>query len=340
MAIPLSQTLKNVKANLNQQAMNTTAAGQSANGIAVQQALTQGPVATGVGAKATAQQMAPKIADANAQVATQATATNTAATQAAGQAALQQSVVAADQQLKQTAAADDATIAEMQRSGKARQNSAELASTKRIQDAELGAQRQLSVQGTAFDNNLSFLTRKQREDLSKLGSLTKQQLFDSRLQFAQSDAGRKFTNMRQLADYSTATSASEQQLQSRLQNMQQAFEMESIILESASKIISQQLDMEMRRAEQGKDNALALELAERKAALQRKLARKKAQAAATSNIITGAFTIAGAVAGAIISIPTGGVAAPATVAGGAALGASLGGAIGGVTAGAVNDSNV
>lgn len=330
MPTPLSETLKGVKANLNQQAANTAAAGQSSNAVQTQQALTQGPANPSVGLKQTAQQMAPKIADANAQVAAAATATNVAATQQVGQQALQQGVAAAEQQIKETSAADEAQISEMQRSGKIKQNSAELDSAKRIQDKELSAQSQLSVMGTAFDNNLSFLTRKQREDLSRLGNLTKQQLFDSRLQFSQSENGRKFTNMRQLADYSAASAVSDQQLKTRLQDMQQAYEMESIVLESANKVITQQLDMEMKRAEQGKDNALALELAARKQALEKKLARKKAQSAASASIITGVFTVAGAVAGGVIGAAAGGVgAAP-----GAAIGASMGNAAGTAVAGA------
>lgn len=331
MAIPLSETLKNVKNTLNDQASKQTATGQAANGVQVQQALTAGPTVPGVGTKTTAQQMSPQIVQANAQVATQANAANIAATQEASKQVLQTAANQQQQQLKDQQVADEAEISNLQRQGKLKQNSAELDSAKRIQDQELGAQKQLSVAGTAFDNNLSFLTRKQREDLSKLGNLTRQQLFDSRLQFAGDENQRKFTNMRQLADYATAASASDEQLKGRLQIMQEAYEMESIVLEAANKKITQQLELEMRRAEQSKDNALALELAQRKAALERKMARKRAQAAGIGNIISGTFTIAGAVAGGIVGAAAGGVgAAP-----GAAIGSQIGSAAGGAVAGAV-----
>ena len=312
----ISSYLKGVADQLTGQAQKKIAQGQASTALQTQQALTAAPATAP--AKQAAQQMAPQIAGAQNAIAQQATQEQAQQTQAATGAALQAAANQQVQNLQQKALVDEKEISDLQRQGKLKQNAAELDQAKQIEEKELAEQQRRQVQGIAFDNRVSFLTRKQREDLASLGSLAKQQIFDSRLQFAEAEGKRKFTNMRQLADYATASAASEEVLKSRLTDMQQAYTKEVIALEAAQKMLTQQLTLEMKRSEAGKDNALALELARAKAALEQKLRRKKAQAAGNAQMIQGAFTIAGAVVG--------------TYAGNPALGAAAGSAVGGAVA--------
>lgn len=301
----LSERLRQISSNIQAQAGQQAGTAQAANVMQTQQALTQGQQRAGMGnIRATAQQMAPAVAQAQGQAALQAQAQ-------AGQQVMQATAQAAQQQLgaQQRAQASermmsDDQIADMQRKGELRQNDQRLRQAKQLQTEDIAAQRRMQQTGIEFDNRLSFLTRKQREDLSSLGRLLKQQVFDSRLQFAADERGRKFSNERQLADYAVASAQDEQQLKARMREMKQAFEKEQIMFEAVQQKIVQAIEHEFQKSEQERDQRLLRQLAEMKRAAEAEQRRKAAKAQAINSIIVGGATIAGAAYGG-----TGGAAA-------------------------------
>jgi hypothetical protein len=196
-------------------------------------------------------------------------------------------------------------------------------------ETELASKERLQKMGIETDNTLAFLDRNQREALAALGSDVKDKIFDSRLQFSRDEAGRKFTNERQLADFAIATAKNEDQLMRRLSSIKQAAQMESMILDQAEKTLMQGIGRaaQVRQGEldrASKEKLIAMKVAAEKAAM-----KKKAKRSATSAIIVGAATIAGAVIGGAY---TGGAGSAA----GAMVGAQVGGAAGNIIDSQVN----
>jgi hypothetical protein len=188
-------------------------------------------------------------------------------------------------------------ISDLQRDKMLRQNSEQLRQSKQLQTRELDLQKRLTSSQLEYDNNLSFLTRKQREDLAQLGAYTKQMIFDQRLMFQKDEAGRKLSNMQQLSDYAVLSAQNDIQLKSRMQDMVQSMEKETMALEYAHRMITDKIALEFERAEKQKDYALMKKLADYKKAIEDKIRRKRAQSGMISNIIIGGATIAGAVIG-------------------------------------------
>jgi hypothetical protein len=267
---------------------------------AIQQTATTGPQA-----KASAQQIAAGTTAGQAQVATQAAAGQQQIMGQLGNQVLQQAGQAKQQSLNEQQLLNDSQISELQRSGQLRQNSAALEQSKRLQAKELGVQKRLTSAKMDYDNSLSFMTRKQREDLSNISQYTKQILFDQRLMFQKSEDGRRFSNMQQLADYSVANFRENQQLQTKMREMEQAAAREMSILQHAHSMVSQKLELEFQRAERQKDYRLMKDLQAKKNALAEKMRRKAAQGAMISNVIVGGSMIAGA---AITGSPAGAIA--------------------------------
>ena len=292
----LSERLRQISQGIQAQAGQQAGTAQAGNVMQTQQALTQGQQRAGMGnIRATAQQMAPAVAQAQGQAALQAQ-------QQAGQQVMQATAQAAEQQLgaQQRAQASermmsDNEIATLEREGKLRQNDQRLRQAKQLQAEDIAAQRRMQQTGIEFDNRVSFLTRKQREDLASLGNLLKQQMFDSRLQFGADERGRKFSNERQLADYAVASAQDELQLKNRLREMKQAFEKEQIMFEAVQQKIVQAIEHEFKKSEQERDQRLLRQLAEMKRAAEAEQRRKAAKAQAINSIIVGGATVAGAV---------------------------------------------
>lgn len=313
----LSEQLRNIAGAARDQAGQQQAVQGAQLGQQVGQAI---GASAGVGAgpqgKRAAQQLAAGASGAQQQIATQAQAGLQQTMGQLGQQGLQQQAQQQQQRLTEQQMISDADIAELQREGKLRQNSAALNQAKELQQSEIDMQRRLTGAQLEYDNTLSFLTRKQREDLANLGTFTKQILFDQRLTFKKDEAGRKFTNMQQLADYAVASAEDQVTLQNRMREMTQAAEKEYMALEHAHKLIVNRMQKEFERAEKTKDYALLQKLKEYENAMKEKMRRKKAKAAMISNIIIGGATIAGAAFGG----PPGAMAGAAvgqTVAGGA-----------------------
>lgn len=246
-------------------------------------------------AKQQSQQLAGAATQAQQQVGLQAQQAQFAPIAQGAQTFLAGQQAAQRQSLGQQKMVDEARIADLQRQGALRQNSAKLDQAKRLSEADINAQRRLTSAQLDYDSNLSFLTNKQREDLANLGAYTKQAVFDQRLMFQKTEAGRKFSNDRQLADYAVLSAQSEEQLRTRLQDMKQAAEKEIYALQAAHDMLTLRMKAEFKRAEKTKDYDMYLKLAERAKALKEKQRRKAARGSALGNIIIGGAQIAAGV---------------------------------------------
>lgn len=312
----LSDQLKAIRDKATMATNQQANVGLAQNAMQTSQALGQLPT-QGPGAKSAVQQTAAAVTQANQQVTNQANQQMAQTAAGLGQAQLQQQGAARQAALGKQQMLNDEQISELQRAGQLRQNSATLESAKKLQANEIATQKRMAGAQIGFDESLSFLTRKQREDLAKIGNTTKHYLFDQRLMFRQAEDKRKFTNMQQLADYSIASYQDDQQLQNRMREMEQAVKKEMAALQHAHNMIVSQMESEFKRAEKRKDYALMRELEKRKIALEEKMQRKAAKGAMVGNIIQGGFMIGGAVAGGMATGTPQGAMIGAQVGGGA-----------------------
>lgn len=222
---------------------------------------------------------------------------NTQMQMAAQEQAQQQSAAASQQQLEQQALSQQTAQkqAELQQNvNLARQ---EESTKNKLTDAELASNRRLSAAGLEADNNLSFLSRKQRQDLSNLGRDVKAKLFDARMQFAKDENGRKFSNETQLMDFAVASAKSQLDLQSKMQIMEQTATREIFAMEKAHSQLVQALKNGYLDSKRELDQASRAKLAEMERAMKREIERKKSKANNTKMIVSGSLVIAGAVAG-------------------------------------------
>jgi hypothetical protein len=169
----------------------------------------------------------------------------------------------------------------------------------RLSSLEIDSNKRLAQLGLDVDNNLSFMSTKQREDLAKIGGDVKQQLFDSRMQFQKDELGRKFSNDRQLSDWAIASAKDEIELNTRLRELEQASTKELIMLEAANTRIAKALERgyldDKRELDQNQTKALA----QLKMQLDEKIRKKKAKAANDRLIAGGVITIAGVATGGV-----------------------------------------
>jgi hypothetical protein len=297
----LSQQLKNIANNVQAAQQTQAGVGQAANMFQTQQALTQlsqkpQPGAGAADATALAQQLAPAITQEQAKVDIQAQQQAGQQILQAGQSAAQQQEAQAKQRLEQQRLATEREIAEKQLEGKLKQNSLELEQSKRLQTREINQQKRFQQTGFEYNDRISFLTRKQREDLASMGAFMKQQIFDSRLQFSIKEGKRKFSNERQLADYAILSAQNEIKLNEHLRSMQQAHDKEMILLEAAYNKLVQQRKQEFAKQEQDRDQALVRDLTIKRNAIRAKMRRKQANRAMWTNSIKGVVIISAAVA--------------------------------------------
>ena len=168
---------------------------------------------------------------------------------------------------------------------------------------------------------LSTSLRKAEDTLAKLGMSTKQQLFDTSMQFEQDELGRTVFNERQLLDYAVTHAKDVETMQDYEQTISQMSERRLRLMQVAQ----QKIEMELRNAYTYEQSALnqehKLNMAKAVADAKEKLAKEKAKAQNRSAMWSGIGTVVGGVAGAMIAGP-GGYAAGGQL--GAALGAGAG----------------
>ena len=190
------------------------------------------------------------------------------------------------------------------------------------QEAALGSQA-LTQQGQLHQQKakLDEEQLKLDETLSNTASSLKANLIDKQQQVFTDALGRSRFTEHQLMDWAVTKARSESELRTYAQKMNQMTQLKTQMLKSAHAQIVQQLQNASKLKEQRLDDALMRELAQAKAALEKKMAKEQAKRAGRAAMVQGIFTVAGAVVGSFI--PGAGTAA------GAMLGASVGGAVGG-----------
>jgi hypothetical protein len=296
---------------VNQQAADRLQAGRR---MQVQQALGQ-PLLAGNTARQ-AQSVAPQSAQAAGQIQLQTQQQNVEQLTGLGRQAVQQAGTeqAARQQTQdigqreQLAKTANAAGLELQR--------AEIQSNKRITKDEIRSAERVAKLGLVQDNRLIDVSLKQRRELANLGRDVKAQILDSRLQFEKVEGKRRFSNERQLADYTISHAKSEQDLANKMREMRQASEKSVMLLEHSGKQIMEAINRGWLTSEQKLDYAQKKKLLEMKAALDREIQRRKARSRNNQMVAQGVGTVVGAVIGS--------AAGP----GGTVVGASVGGAVG------------
>jgi hypothetical protein len=290
MAIPLSQQLRDI-ANSARQASEQQVATQQA-GVAQQTQAGLNQIAP-MG-KTGAQQVAGAVTAAQAQPELVAQQQMGQTMQQVNQAQLatQGQQMAQRQQRQQML--DENQIAELQRSNRLRQSSRHIDSSKKLSALEIAMNNRLSRSNMDIDNTISFLTRKQREDLTDLDRINKHILFDQRLMFKKSEDRREFSNTRQLADWAIFEAKSDQDLIARHKQMEMAHTKHMMVLEHAHGLLTQRIEQEWAKSEQQRDHALLHELGRRKNALEKKKARKRSEGAVVGNLLKTAaiYTVA------------------------------------------------
>lgn len=333
----LSNQLRNIANQAKDAAAQQAGVAQAQLGMQAGQAVQQAGAMPLKGAKGTAQQLAAGVTQQQQGIQTQQMAQTGQAMAQLGQQGIQQQAQAGQLKLQEQQMLNDREISELQRQGQLRQNSAQLNSSKKLQDNELQLAQRMTSAKLAYDNNLSFLTRKQREDLASIDRYAKQQIFDQRLMFEQAEGKRKFSNSRQLADYAVLSAKDDLELKQRMQDMQQASAKELLALQHAHDMLVSKIKLEFQREEKQKDYALLKKLTEYKNAIDKKMRRKAAQSGAITNIIVGGATIAGAVAGTAIGAASGN---PYGAYIGGSMGAQAGSSLGKLTSGTLQSSGV
>jgi hypothetical protein len=269
------------------------------------QSLVFGQAAQQVGSVRQAQAAAPQLvqaqADSELKQADQAAQTQTQAGELANQATQQQNQQTLEAQgtaqgLAQTQQAASQQLGEAQ---------AEASQRIRMTNDEQASAARLQQVGLAYDNQLAFLSRKQRDDLAKLGRDVKDRLFTDRLTFEQDEAGRKFANERQLADYTVANAKSEDELRDKLQQVQQAQQRKEYLIERSYELVGQDLDRRLKQAEQERDQVSKAKILEWQRTLKTQEAARAKKAGVMQNVLQGAA--GGAMAGAPIAPPWGAI---------------------------------
>lgn len=213
------------------------------------------------------------------------------------------------------------SLAEEQRQQQVRKVKAELIARKQITNDEIESSSRMQRYGIEQDNRLISMTVKQRQDLAKLGGDVKGKLFDARLKFERDEAGRKFSNDRQLADWKISQSKSAVDMQDFINEYKFKSEMKVALLKASAARLQQDLDngylMEKLTLDHENDTKIQNEIT----AMNQKAAREAAGHQERIRAWQAGGTIVGGVIGGVFGVGVGAV-------GGAAIGGALGTAIG------------
>ena len=310
--------IKQIKAKipvLNAQARKRIEGGRA---MQLQQAVQQAPTTPTMGIRA-AQQIAPAL---QTQAGEQQIAAGAAEQQQLGhlaEQALQQSGMEQQRQIQEQAVAQREDLTGQQRAQELALSREQEAQRTALTQEEIDSMSRVQSLGMTVDNELSFLSRKQREDLAALGADVKGKIFDNILQFETDELGRKFTNKKQLLDFAVSSAVSEQELQTKLNTMQNIANREIIILEQSYKQITQALDNNYLDDKRELDQAQRQRLIEMKMAMEKKIAKKKREAS-MERMVVGALITGAGVAMAASGVGT--AAAPAVMAAGVSYGTS------------------
>lgn len=304
MAVDLKALAKAVP-GLNKQAQQRA---QAAAGVGLQQQLGAAP--RQVPARAGAQQLAASQATQMGKVAAQTQAAQQQQLAQIGQMGLQQQQQQAQTGLARKGMAQQEQLQRQEIEQKDRLSEAEISNRKRMVEDSIKSAERVQQAGLDYDERLHLLSTQQVKDLNRIGQDVKSKIFDSRMTFDRDEMGRKFTNSRQLADYTISNAQTEQQARERLQLMQQQSHRKVQLLQTMYNKINVALEQEFKKSEQDKDYQLQERLAKAKAGMQKQLLDAQNEAANKQAMIGAAGTIAFA-AGTYFGGPGAGAAAQA-----------------------------
>lgn len=311
-AIDKLQQIKNRIPVLNEQAQRQIDAGRA---FQLQQAAKAAPQTPNV--TTTAQALAPAVQQQAGQAMVQQQAAEQQQLGQMAQGALRQSGMEQEAALQRQARQQQEALAGKEREQQLALSREQQTLQNQLTQEEIDSNKRVQALGMDVDNQLSFLSRKQREDLSSLGQDVKAKLFDSRLQFERDEMGRKFSNDRQLMDYAISSAVSQQDVQNKMREMEQAANKELIMLEVSYKKISDAVERgyldEKRELDQEQQKNLVL----MKNKIEKQM-RDKQRQAANRRMIVGA--VISAVGVGMLATGVGAAAAPAVIGAGTAYG--------------------
>jgi len=176
-------------------------------------------------------------------------------------------------------------------------------STQQIQGqaAALG-QEALRGRSVAFTNHMQQVNIQRTGKMSErakhvdgLGRDLKAKLFDNNLKFASSEQGRKFSNERQLIDWTLQSSKNVNDFKDRMQKIQQVAQKKLQVLETAHQRLITAIKQGWLSKEQKLDQAQKEKLASIAAELQRKIDKERKKASNLMSAASGVMGVVGAV---------------------------------------------
>ncbi len=195
-------------------------------------------------------------------------------------------------------------------------------SRKKVNQADIAANKLLQDRGFEVDSRMQFASEQQRKDLARIGNNVKQELVDKRIAFDKDEAGRKFSNDRQLADFAASEAKTQQEFKAKMASIANTARQNAIVQDGINKRLEQIISQGYIETSGDLDNALKVKLAGLQSEARKQAEQAKADAG--NKILQGQAlgTILGmGIAAATIS--TGGLAAAPLLAG-----ATIGGAAG------------
>jgi len=291
---------------------------KAAQDILLQKSLGGAQVPAQANVSRVAQDAAPQVVQAQANIDQQGVAANQQALADIGQQGLQQQATDQATQLKQAELAQGERLTAQAAGQELSLTREGISSQKKITEAELATASRLQSYGIEQDNKLLNIDLETRRQLESIGRDIKDKLLDSRLRFEASEAGRKFSNDRQLRDYMVLSAQNEQQFGQKMTQLRQEYQKEAVLAQILRTKITDALERGWLSNEQQLDHETARKLKYMEAELRKKEAKAKAKAGNNMMITQGLgmLVVAGVVAA------SGGTAA--AVMGGAAMGGGAG----------------
>ena len=272
--------------------LNEKAVAQNQAANAIQAKRAAASAAPGVSNVAVGQTLAPALTAENAKA------------QAAGmQATAQSAITGAQQQAQALAASGELALGQQQLAAEAgisaanRTATSTLAAAEQKTNADLAAQdiarsKRMTDLGITTDATVLSSQLDVQKQLADLGGNLEDELFTKRQQFDADEQGRKFSNFRQLADWTLASAASANEAAARLQVLQQDAATKRALMEAVYAKLSQTLEDSTLLSEAHLDQAQQVELAGLVAQNKREQGRASSEANTNAEIVQGITTAA------------------------------------------------
>lgn len=240
--------------------------------------------------------------------------------QAAQALQLQQAAAGISPQQITPTAAGRLGAASAQTAGEGQVKAAQTAAGQQDQLGQLGLQeRGQAARSAQFDREAQLRQDRIQAEarLSNLSQDAKRKILDSRLQFNQDQAGQKYLNERQLADWMITKAKSKEEFNNMAQQAQQAHQKKLQIMDTAQKKLTQVLEQGYIKKKGDLDQETRKTLIKARIDMQERIAKEQADAANKNSMWSTGGTIIGTAAGAYFGGPAG-----------AAAGGAAGGAVG------------